>query len=625
MVKFDDKKTQSQISQNTNDNNEDIAGKNTTSRRRKSLNFDALLEEINSHKLSDVVGKFVRLQSEGGGRKKGKCPFHHERTPSFHIDDNKGVFHCFGCGEGGGGAISFIQKINHCEFKQALDYLCDFFSINKDKYFVFSETAQQEVEKKKTFYQAMLTVSDFYKDNLRYDEEAMDYLTKIRDLKAETLREFSFGLAKGSINQLKQYCKERDIDDRMLQQCGIVRTRDSLVHGGNSDLEYLFFRDRIMIPIHDSQGKIVAFGGRVYKSGDDGAKYINSSENKYFKKGDILFNFNRAKKRLNKEKQLIIVEGYMDVVMLWQNDFDTAIAPLGTSITESHLRTIFSYCKTPIFMFDSDVAGQKASLRVCAMIAPMLQTGIIPRFCVLQNAKDVDEYLKKYSSTKLQEQLDSALAINNFIFDVKMRNCDISNANAISVIQKELENFNSRIPDKILRSNYQDFFRNEFYKLRTKNNYSKSGASKRFAINSPMPSKGSNSIDCLEKKIIAFILFYKKFLNKEDFEEMVNSHLSTNSQNLLNEMLEKNERNIRLFCDRYMDMKYINILDSVKTIYDNNEAKVHLNKRITMALDALILCLEETKMKNSKMSNSLKRKERKKILEKKKRYLALYS
>ena len=702
----------------------------------KILNTDALLEEINLHKLSDIVGRCARLQSVGAGRKKGKCPFHHEKTPSFYIDDNKGVFHCFGCGEGGN-MISFVQKIYNYNFMQALDYLCDFFAINKDKYVIFSETAQQNVKKKKTFYQAMQTVGDFYEISLKNNKNAMDYLANIRSLKPETLREFKIGLAEKKIDELVRYCKDRDIDDCLLQQCGIVcESRDSVTtdvvssdvdtvvalstdaitnntigncnESSRKKKKYLFFRDRIMIPIHDSQGKIVAFGGRVYKPDDESAKYINSMENDYFKKGNILFNFNRAKRQLNKEKQFIIVEGYMDVITLWQNGFDTAIAPLGTSITENHLKTIFNYCEKPVFVFDSDTAGQKASIRACEKIIPMLHTGIIPCFCALQGAKDVDEFLKKYSSTELKKQLDSALDINNFIFNVKMKNCDLSNPNDISIIQKELMRINSKIPDEILRENYKNFFREELNKLRFKkednyyssrmnyfnefgNSINKKGKTisnanvtrrwqsefncKNFGSNKHnKPTIHDNNIDYLEKRVVAFMLYYKGFLDKEeDIDENMNLHLSTANQTLLNNMLQKDEKNIQIFCNRYIKDILINetLLGHARSINinnnncnengatngavidDNNCYENHNNDcinnnavvlcdnvevkkikkeendrskekrpiKIVTMLNNLIIQLELAKIENSKMSSNVKAEERKKILEKKKKQL----
>ena len=301
------------------------------------------------------------------------CLFlHHEKTPSFHLDDNKGLWHCFGCGEGGN-IFTFIQKIKGCDFPRAVDELCDIFGIDKRKYIIYQD--EEEAEKSKNFYQTMEIVAEFYKENLRQNQDALDYLHIVRGLSDKTLEGFGFGLADNDINKILQYCIGKGCCEQDLIKCGIIKEPEN--EDGFERRKYLFFRDRIMIPIHNSQGKIVAFGGRVYKAGDDGAKYLNSSENDYFKKGNILFNFNRAKRNLKKDNYLIIVEGYMDAIALYSHGFNTAIAPLGTSITEEHLNTILNYCDKPLFLFDSDNAGQKASMRACEMLFSMLNTGKI--------------------------------------------------------------------------------------------------------------------------------------------------------------------------------------------------------------------------------------------------------
>ena len=177
-----------------------------------------VIEEIKSHRLSEVVSRFVNLQNEGAGRKKGRCPFHNEKTPSFHLDDRNGLYHCFGC-NAGGDVFTFIQNLKQLDFSRAIDYLCDILNIDKSKYST-KEIIQKEQENK-TFYQAMEIVSKYYQECLHENQDAYDYLKTIREINDSTENEFIFGLADNDINKLISYCKIRDIDENLLKKCGI--------------------------------------------------------------------------------------------------------------------------------------------------------------------------------------------------------------------------------------------------------------------------------------------------------------------------------------------------------------------------------------------------------------------
>ena len=586
----------------------------------RKYNYDALNNEILSHRLSDVVGKFVHLKNEGAGRKKCCCPFHHEKTPSFHLDDNKGLWHCFGCGEGGN-IFTFIQKIKNYDFPQAVDELCEIFSIDKSKY--ISIQSEEDVEKTKGFYQTMDNIKNYYQESLLNNQDALDYLLNIRELDRDTLEEFGFGLADDDLNKIINYCKIRDITTDMLVNCGILKENDYFDIDDNGEKirqKYLFFKNRIMIPIHNQQGKVVAFGGRIYKTNDDGAKYLNSSENWYFKKGNLLFNFNRAKKHLNKDNYLIIVEGYMDAITLWQHGIHTAIAPLGTSITDFHLKTIFSYCQNPIFVFDSDNAGQKASIRACEMIFSMIKVGIVPKFCTLKGAKDVDEFLKKYTKQDLMEQLENSPEIQKFLFENKAKQFDLNNPNQVAVLQKELLELNNRMIDNILKENYKTYFQteikkinlkneennNKFYNIKNKKNSIKKNTfndNKKYQI----PSINKDSLDFLEKKIIALLLSSKELFEEiEESDDMLSRFLPKNQQ-LLKNLIEKNEVLKTNFCKKYFPE------DVYQAI---TQASIDFNKYKTI-FNNIKIQWELTKIETSDLPPEIKMEERKKILKKK--------
>ena len=513
-------------------------------------------------------------------KRKACCPFHHEKTPSFYVDDREGYYKCFGCGEGGD-VIKFIQQKHTCDFKQAIDLLCEMLGIDKSKYI---QQDEQQVEKQATFFETMKVVSEYYKQCLKNDKDASDYVLNIRQLSQETIDEFAIGLAKNDIQELLKYCQEQDINEDAVIESGILRR--SIRENSFGENKYLFFRDRIMIPIQNVSGKIVAFGGRVYKAGDENAKYLNSSESDNFKKGQILFNLNRAKRQLNATNQLIIVEGYMDAIALWQGGFKTGIAPLGTSITEQHLKTILNYSKNPIFIFDSDNAGKKASMRACEMLFSILQTGIVPRFLTLQGAKDCDEFLHKYSPESLQEQIDNSLEINEFLFQQKTLQYNTANPNQRAKCQKEIAELLIKIPDDILKANYQKYFKDKFWSIdyQNKPNNKHFGRQQQPQIQ-PQFSKAKTTInkvniDTLEKQIISVVLQHKDLLEDDTLSNNIIARFSQRNQTLLNQMLiEENQDKIYAFCERYVvrnagntdtnaDINYKDIVDNLSITWE---------------------------------------------------------
>ena len=571
-----------------------------------TYNLEDLIAEIKSTNISNIVGRYCRLVNAGGLKRKACCPFHHEKTPSFYVDDREGYYKCFGCGEGGD-VIKFIQKKHSCDFKQAIDLLCEMLGIDKSKYI---QQDEQQVEKQATFFETMKVVSDYYKQCLTNDKDAKEYVLNIRNLAPETINEFGIGLAKNDIPDMLRFCQERGINEDAVIDSGILRRSIKETSFGNN--KYLFFRDRIMIPIQNVSGKIVAFGGRIYKTGDDNAKYLNSSENDNFKKGQILFNLHRAKRQLTTTNQLIVVEGYMDVIALWQGGFKTGIAPLGTSITEQHLKTILNYSKSPIFIFDSDLAGQKASMRACEMLFSILQTGFIPRFLTLQGAKDCDEFLHKYSAESLQSQLDNALEINEFVLQKKSEKYNIANPNQKAKLQKEIEELLKHIPDEILRRNYQQYFKDKFWKMdyKIKNNkFNKFNSANNFnSINRISKQKttiNKVNIDTLEKQIIAVILQHKELLEDDELSNNVIARFLQRNQTLLNQMLiEESKDKIETFCNRYKVDNTANIETNFKTIISN-----------------LSIAWEIQYINNSNLPSTIKKTELKKVLERKKKNL----
>lgn len=569
------------------------------------INYEDLVNEIKTFSISNIIGRYVKLKRSGAGRWLCLCPFHHEKTPSCNIDDREGFFKCFGCGEGGD-VIKFIERIRGFDFKQAVDYLCDTLNIDKTKYLIKKTSQQQSaIDKQKVFLDATKIIAEYYTNKLLSNNDAYHYVLNVRNLNEETIREFLIGFSGNDISELLSFCNKHNIGEEELVNAGILRYSLTTEYNGG---KYLFFRDRIMIPIHNISGKIVAFGGRLFKTNDNGAKYLNSPENDYFKKGSILFNLHRAKRFLDKTNSLIIVEGYMDVISLWQAGFKTAIAPLGTSITEKHLKNIISICKTPIFVFDNDEAGKRASMRACEMIMPMLKTGILPRFCTLNGAKDVDEFLQKYSSESLKKQLDNAEEINIFMFKNKLKQYDIKNPNQKAELEKELNDLIVKIDDNILKKNYQDFFRNTLWKVVNSGlKYKKYSEDKHYSrnINVFQDNNINNAklnIDIIEKQIVACILKKPELMENEDFVANILEKIDNKNRKIMDEILNNasDERK-----DSFLQ-KYLSKID------DNY---------IVELFSSLLLLHKSFVVAKADIGDNVKEAEKRKIIEKKKKML----
>ena len=565
------------------------------------INYEELVNEIKTFSISNVIGRYVKLKHSGSGKWLCLCPFHHEKTPSCNIDDREGFFKCFGCGEGGD-VIKFIEKIKGCDFKQAIDYLCDILGIDKAKYIVKTTSKQQNIiDKQQVFVNTTKIVAEYYRNNLLSNKEAYSYVLNIRNLNEDTIKEFLIGFADNDVAGLLNFCKQNNVCEEDVISAGILRQSLKTEYNGG---KYLFFRDRIMIPIHNASGKIVAFGGRIFKANDNNAKYLNSPENDYFKKGSLLFNLNRAKKFLDRNNALIIVEGYMDVISLWQAGFKTAVAPLGTSITEKHLATILNICKTPIFVFDSDTAGQRASIRACEMLMPMLKTGILPRFCTLNGAKDVDEFLQKYSADSLRSQFDMADEINVFLFKSKLQQYDIKNPNQKAKLEKELNDCISKIDDDILKKNYKDFFRKTLWKV-----ISADFGNKKQYVNSTNSNFGflqnkintsKLNIDIIEKQIVACILNKQELMDNEDFIDNVLMKMNKKNRNIIDDLPNDKDR-----CEIFLQKYLPNI---------NNDEIVEL-------FNSLLLVHKSFLVSKANIGDAVKDAEKRKIIEKKKKML----
>jgi DNA primase len=397
--------------------------------------------------LSNVISKYVKIRRAGSGRFEALCPFHKEDTPSFKIDDSKGVYKCFGC-QKTGNAFKFLQDYKNMSFVEAVEYVADIANIRIDR------SNKAENHDYENAYKIMSTCSDFFQINLINNKKAYDYLIK-RGFSQEIISQFKFGFANDSFDDLIKHASKSGIKIDDLERCGLVRKSESGKY-------YDFFRNRIMIPILDKKSRVIGFGARVVD--DSLPKYINSPESKIFNKRNVLFNIDNASKANFEDKQnIIVVEGYLDVISLCQNGIKSAVAPLGTSITEYHLEKIYNIDKSPIFFLDSDRAGVDASFKIAKMSLVLLDKMINPKFVTIDYAKDPDECIKLYGINGINKAIKNALDLPSFVFGFLSKDVDFKNAVQVSQLILKFKEITKEIKDYDMVKQYNYFLNDKLY------------------------------------------------------------------------------------------------------------------------------------------------------------------
>lgn len=393
---------------------------------------EELIDEIkSSNDIVDTISQYVTLKRSGRNFF-GLCPFHKEKTPSFSVSPDKQIFHCFGCGVGGN-VIHFVSKIENLDFRETMELLADRAGIELP-------TSENDQNNKRQFmkdkvYKINEETARFYHENLYKPtaKPAQEYV-KTRKLNNATLKSFLIGYS-GTYNELYKHLKQKGFTDEEILASSLVNRND---RGQFIDR----FRHRLMIPIMDIRGKVIAFGGRVLDKSLP--KYINSPENIVYSKGRNLFGLNIAKKG-NLDK-IVIVEGYMDAISLYQRGITNVVASLGTALTEAQGRLLRKYAGQVIISYDSDGAGQTATMRGLEILKNL---GCDVRILQMEGAKDPDEYVIKYGSGGFQLLIENAISLVEFKIKVLKNKYNLENTNDkikfLQEIAKVLVNVESQI------------------------------------------------------------------------------------------------------------------------------------------------------------------------------------
>jgi DNA primase len=353
----------------------------------------------------EVIGSRVPLK-KAGREFKACCPFHGEKTPSFTVSQAKQFYHCFGCGAHGT-AIGFLMDYDKLSFVEAVEELASRLGLDVPRE---AGTAEARPQSSDDLYELMGRVAQFYADCLKDDQRAIDYL-KGRGLTGETAAQFRIGYAPDSWNAVLRGFGEDDNARRRLLAAGLVIERNATARDTESGF-YDRFRDRVMFPIRDARGRVIAFGGRILDKGEP--KYLNSPETPVFHKGKELYGLYEARQSRQTLKRLLIVEGYMDVVRLHQAGINYALATLGTATTAEHLNRIFRLTAEVVFCFDGDRAGRAAAWRALENALPQAREGRQIRFLFLPDGHDPDSLVGAEGREAFEARLDGALPLSEY-------------------------------------------------------------------------------------------------------------------------------------------------------------------------------------------------------------------
>ena len=407
-----------------------------------------LLDEIlRRTDIVQLVGRRVKLTRKGQAYW-GCCPFHNEKSPSFKVENARRTYKCFGCGKGGD-AFKWLVETEGLSFPESVERLAGEAGVELPKWTPEEEARE---EKKKSLYDVIEAACAFFEEQLRAPAgaEARDYL-KSRGLNGEVAKKFRLGYAPSGHSTLLEHLKTKNITVDDMVAAGVVRPASE--DRGVRD----FFFDRLMFPISDPRGRIVAFGGRGL-SADAKPKYINTGETSLFSKGHLLYNFASARAPAIKAQSIVVAEGYMDVIALVRAGFDYAVAPLGTALTEDQLHILWRTAPEPILAFDGDNAGLNAAHRAARLALPHLKAGFSLRFAFLPAGEDPDSLLRANGPAAMKKILDEALPLSQVLWKVETDGKDFSTPERRAGLERALADIVSAIGD----SKIADYYRRDF-------------------------------------------------------------------------------------------------------------------------------------------------------------------
>jgi len=382
----------------------------------------------------EVIGRRVQLK-KAGREFKACCPFHDEKTPSFTVSPSKGFYHCFGCGVHGT-AVGFLMEYDHMSFVEAIESLASFMGLEVPR-----DESERPARRYDELFSLMKAVETYWQDCLRGHRPAVEYL-KHRGIDGATAKRFGIGYAPdGWSHLLDKFGTTSEATERLLA-AGLVIRKDNGTH-------YDRFRDRIMFPIRDARGRTIGFGGRAL--GDGEPKYLNSPETVLFHKGRELYGLYEARQTVRHIEQLVVVEGYMDVVALARNGIDFSVATLGTATTPDHLNILFRLADKVVFCFDGDRAGKDAAWRALENALPQVREGRQIRFVFLPGGHDPDSFVNREGANAFLAMLEAGTALSDYLIGELAGQVDMNTVDGRARLAELAKPLVNRIPDGVYR------------------------------------------------------------------------------------------------------------------------------------------------------------------------------
>lgn len=403
---------------------------------------DILSQFKNRILLSDFLSRYLDVQKKGNTYV-CRCPFHHEKTPSFTINNQKGLFYCFGCGTGGN-VITFLTKYKNISFPEALKIITDLLGIK-----LTNQLKKGEYKENERFYKFTNLINNYFKKNLIAKKEVINYLEK-RGVDKLSISRFELGFCGEKNIELERYLFNEGFKDLDLKNYGIIiETKYNKI--------FHRFQNRITFPIFDYNNNIVGFGGRTITQSK--IKYINSPESIFFKKSDNLYGFRQNENSIKKSNQILIVEGYMDVISLYTKKISNAVASLGTALSENQIKKIWQLVDSPIVCFDGDQPGKNAMNKVAIKALKYLQPGKSLRFFELPPNEDPDNYIQKNNVVKFKQQLERSKDLCEQIWDNLIDKTDDYTPEYSVLIDEKINDLTKSITNPSLQREYSKFLR----------------------------------------------------------------------------------------------------------------------------------------------------------------------
>ena len=576
---------------------------------------DELIDEIRrNNDIVNIVSQYVALKRSGRNYF-GLCPFHNEKSPSFSVSQDKQIFHCFGCGVGGD-VFRFIQKVENIDFREAIGILAEKAGITLPT--LTNSQDDKIYELKSKVYEINSLTAEYYHKKLYLPDSkiAQDYVKK-RKLDNKTLVTFQIGYS-GNYNELYNYLKQKGYSDEELLAASVVNKSEKGVF-------YDRFRNKFMIPIKDVRDRVIGFGGRVLDNSKP--KYINSPQNIVYDKGRQLFGLNVAKK--SGKREILIVEGYMDAISLYQRGITNVVASLGTALTEHQGRLLRKYADKIIIGYDSDGAGQAATMRGLDILQNL---GYDVRVLQLDGgAKDPDEYIIEYGSARLQRCMDNAISLVEFKIKKLKATLNLNQTNDKIKFLNEVAKILSRVESMVEQEVYIDKIAKDYMvskeaiyaqinKLNNKNQNSKKALEmpkiNRTSIISKKEDKVSEKIIKRDYMVISLLINNGKStynsirgkISPEDFKFEKNKIIL---EKLFNEF-EKQEPNINNMISNIEDEEIISHITYIMAydfeITDDNKAEEDLintyeRERIIERRNQVLKFLEDKNLEEDKRKN----------------------